>query len=57
MQALGTFIGYQGNGSLTVENGSEMQTYNARVGYLPGSTGSVQVSSSTWRAGTFSLKT
>ncbi len=45
-----TYIGYQGNGTMTLENGSTLQSTFGHVGYLPGSTGIVQLNNSTWKA-------
>lgn len=45
-----TYIGYQGGGTMTLMNGSTLQSTTGHVGYLPGSTGLVQLGSSTWKA-------
>ncbi len=45
-----TYIGYEGNGTMTLENGSTLQSTTGYVGYLAGSTGFVQLGNSTWKA-------
>ena len=45
-----TYIGYEGNGTMTLENGSTLQSTTGYVGYLAGSYGIVQLGNSTWKA-------
>jgi autotransporter-associated beta strand protein/T5SS/PEP-CTERM-associated repeat protein len=45
-----TYIGYDGSGTMTLENGSTLQSTFGYVGYSAGSTGLVQMDSSTWKA-------
>lgn len=45
-----TYIGYEGSGTVTLTNGSTLQSTFGYVGYAAGSTGLVQLSDSTWKA-------
>jgi len=45
-----TYIGFEGNATVTLENGSTLDSTTGYVGFLPGSQGLVNLSNSTWTA-------
>ena len=45
-----TYIGFEGNATFTLENGSTLKRTRGYVGFLPGSQGLVNLSNSTWTA-------
>jgi autotransporter-associated beta strand protein/T5SS/PEP-CTERM-associated repeat protein len=45
-----TYVGYAGNGTMTMVNGSTLQSTTGYVGYQAGSQGLVSLNNSTWKA-------
>lgn len=45
-----TYVGYQGNATVTLQSGSTLQSTTGYVGYEAGSQGVVNLTSSTWKA-------